>query len=133
MIPETDTSVEELVGRLTKAAQRGKLFSVVVVAEGNQNGDAAEMAAAVKEKLDLYETKVTVIGHLQRGGSPTCQDRMLASRLGHAAVEALLVGKGNTTVGIVNNQVVFTPFAEAIAGEKAIDSALTRMAVILGM
>lgn len=133
MIPETDTSIDELIGRLTKAAQRGKLFSVVVVAEGNQNGDATEMAAAVKAKLDLYDTKVTVIGHLQRGGSPTCQDRMLASRLGHAAVEALLVGKGNTTAGIVNNQVVFTPFAEAIAGEKSIDSALTRMAVILGM
>lgn len=133
LLPETDTSVEELVKILQKASKRGKLFSVVVVAEGNKNGNASEMAAKVSAILTEYDTKVTVIGHLQRGGSPTSFDRMLASRLGYEAVNALMQGKGNTTVGLVNNEVAFTPFAEAIEGEKPLPKELVKMAEILGL
>jgi len=133
LLPETNTTVDELVSSLRKASKRGKLFSVVVVAEGNKNGNATEMAAKVSAILEDYDTKVTVIGHLQRGGSPTSFDRMLASRLGYEAVNALIAGKGNTSVGIVNNKVAFTPFEKAITGEKPLPKSLVKMATILGL
>jgi len=133
LLPETNTSNEELANILNKAAKRGKLFSVVVVAEGNKSGNAAEVAAKVSKLLPNHETKVAVIGHLQRGGSPTSFDRMLASRLGYEAVNALMAGKGNTTVGLVNNKVAFTPFDKAIGGEKPLPQDMVKMAEILGL
>lgn len=133
LIPETDTSIEELVEALKMGARRKKLFSVVIVAEGNKNGNATEIADKVKAAFDFYDTKVTIIGHLQRGGSPTAQDRVLASRLGFHAVEGLVKGVKNAMVGIVNGKVTYTPFAEAIGNAKELDNDLVRMAEILAL
>jgi 6-phosphofructokinase 1 len=133
MIPEVDNSIETLIDKLKKGAKRKKLFSVVIVAEGNKYGGATEIAQKVREQFDYYDAKVTIIGHLQRGGSPTCFDRVLASRLGFAAVEGLLQGQKNVMAGLVNNEVAFTPFEEAISTEKPVKSDLVRMAEILAM
>lgn len=133
LIPEKATSLDELILTLKSGAKRKKLFSLVIVAEGHPLGGAQAIADAVNQSFDFYETKVAIIGHLQRGGSPTASDRILASRLGHSSVEALLHGKRNVMVGIVNNKVHFTPFKEAINGEKAPDPSLLAMAEMLGM
>lgn len=133
LMPETNTSIDELVDLLRKGAKRGKLFSVVIVAEGHPQGGAAQIAQKVKEAFDFYDTKVTIIGHLQRGGSPTAFDRVLASRLGFASVEALIKGKKNVMVGIVNDQVSYTPFKEAISQNKSLNADLLRMAEVLAI
>ena len=133
LIPETETSIDDLIANLKKGAKRKKLFSLVIVAEGNKNGDASEIAKKIKEKFDYYDTKVTIIGHLQRGGSPTCMDRVLASRLGYSAVKALIEGENNIMVGIVNNKIKYTSFKNAITKEKAIDKDLMEMSYILGL
>lgn len=133
LIPETDTSIEELVKTLKMGARRKKLFSVIIVAEGNKNGNASEIAEKVQEAFDFYDTKVTIIGHLQRGGSPTAMDRVLASRLGFSAVEGLINGEKNAMTGLMNNKVVFTPFVDAISKDKKIDDELVRMAEILAL
>lgn len=87
----------------------------------------------MKELVPEYDVKVTIIGHLQRGGSPTAQDRILASRLGYEAVEALIKGKHNVMAGIINDKVVFTPFVDAISKNKTPDISMIKMANILGM
>lgn len=133
LVPEIDMPIEKLVDILKKGAKRKKLFSVIIVAEGNKWGGASQVAEKVKESFDFYDTKVTIIGHLQRGGSPTCLDRVLASRLGFAAVEALFEGKENVMVGIINNQVSYTPFEEAIKDVKPLNPDLVRMAEILAL
>jgi len=121
------------VNALKMGARRKKLFSVVIVAEGNKNGNATEIARKVNEAFDFYDTKVTIIGHLQRGGSPTALDRVLASRLGFYSVEGLLNGQKNVMAGLVNGQVQFTPFPQAINEAKPLDNDLVRMAEILAM
>jgi len=131
MIPETEISIDQLIEKLQKGAKRKKLFSLVIVAEGNQNGGAAEIAAKVKAKFDYYDTKVTIIGHLQRGGAPSGLDRVLASRMGFHAVEGLLEGKQNVAVGVVNDKIKFTPFKDAITKTKNPNKDLIRMAEIL--
>lgn len=133
LIPETDTSIQELVDALKKGARRKKLFSLVIVAEGNKNGNATEIARKVKEAFDFYDTKVTIIGHLQRGGSPTGLDRVLASRLGFSSVEGLIDGEQNVMTGLVNGKIKYTPFEQAIAEAKELDNDLVRMAEILAM
>ncbi|MCB0592592.1 MAG: 6-phosphofructokinase [Lewinellaceae bacterium] len=133
IIPEASTPIEALVEALKKSARRKKLFSVIIVAEGNQTGSAQEIAKMVKEQFDFYDTKVAIIGHLQRGGSPTAMDRVLASRLGFHAVEGLLEGRANVMAGLVNNKVKFTPLKEAIVKPKRPDKELIRMAEILAL
>ncbi len=133
MIPETDTTIEDLIKQLKKGAKREKLFSLVIVAEGNKNGGAMDIAEKVRAKFDYYDTKVTIIGHLQRGGSPTCMDRVLASRLGHSAVEGLIAGEKNKMVGLVNNKIKFTTFKDAITKEKSLRNGLIEMAEILAL
>ena len=132
-LPEEDNSVEQLITQLKKSAKRKKLFNLVVVAEGNQNGGANEIAAKVNEIYSEYETKVTVIGHLQRGGSPTASDRLLASRLGFEAVNSLIAGKKNVALGIVNGDFAFTSFEDAISKSKKPPEAMMRMAEILAL
>jgi 6-phosphofructokinase 1 len=132
LIPEEETNLDELVKMLKRGAKRAKLFSIVIVAEGNQMGTVYDIAEKVAEKIDFYDDiKVTVIGHLQRGGSPSTLDRVLASILGFNAVEALLEGKSGVMVGIRNNNVQLTPFAEAISKQKSLNKDLLRMAHIM--
>lgn len=133
LVPESDASVDDLILMLRKGAKRNKLFSIVIVAEGNKFGGAIEVAQAVKDKFDFYDTKVAIIGHLQRGGSPTCFDRVLASRLGHAAVGALLEGKRNVMVGQLNNEISYIPFDDAINKPKEINADLLALAEILAL
>ncbi|MCB0646945.1 MAG: 6-phosphofructokinase [Saprospiraceae bacterium] len=130
-LPEVPNSIETLIGELRFAAKRHKLFNLVIVAEGNEGGNATELAAIVKEKAPEFDTKVSVIGHLQRGGSPTCSDRVLASRLGYASVEALIKGKKNVAIGIVNDHLTYTPFEDAIHKVKDLNKDLINMAQIL--
>lgn len=132
-LPETDTSVEDLANMLKQNARRQKLFNLVIVAEGNKNGGAMEIAEKIKPMLPDFDTKVTIIGHLQRGGSPSCMDRVLASRLGHSAVEALLQGKTNLALGLSNNSISFTTFDDAINKTKELYKPLVNMAEILAL
>jgi 6-phosphofructokinase 1 len=133
LIPEDDMNVEQLVDKLKKGVKRKKLFSLVVISEGNIHGGAYEIAEKVKKYYDFFDTKVTVIGHLQRGGSPTCADRVLASRLGYGAVMALMNGETNKMVGVLNNEIAFTSFDEAINKSKTFAKDLFQVASILGL
>lgn len=130
-LPETETDIDDLAKVLKKSEKRNKKFNMVVVAEGNQNGNAFEIAEKLKEKHPEYESKVTIIGHLQRGGSPTCFDRVLASRLGYHAVDELLKGNKNVALGIVDDDVRLTPFEEAITKSKAPRKSIIDIAHIL--
>lgn len=131
-LPETETDLEIFVKQLQRSTRRKKLFNMVVVAEGNQNGNAMQIADYLNEKHGI-ESKVTIIGHLQRGGSPSALDRVLSSRLGFNAVKALLDGKSNVALGIINDKVVFTPFDDAINKSKTLNKDLTKMAEILSL
>jgi len=133
LIPEIETSLESLVDRLRKNAKRKKLFSLIIVAEGTPIGNANEIARKVSEHVSDFEIKVTIIGHLQRGGAPNGLDRVLASRLGHSAVEGLLEGTSDKMVGILDDEIVYTPFEDAIHKQKDIKNDLVRMAEILAM
>jgi 6-phosphofructokinase 1 len=132
LIPEEETTIEDLVKLLKRSTKRAKLFSIVIVAEGNQMGTVYDIAEKVRAKVDMYDDiKVTVIGHLQRGGSPSAFDRVLASILGFRAVEALLEGESGKMIGIRNNNIAFTSFDEAITKSKSVNRDLLRMAHIL--
>lgn len=113
LLPEVEQSIDALVAILERGAESNKTSSIVIVAEGDANGGAYEVARKVNEKYAQYETRVTVLGHIQRGGSPSAADRVLASRMGVAAVEGILAGYRDMAVGIVNDQVHYTPLIEA--------------------
>ncbi len=133
LLPEVSTTVEDLIYRLKRGFKRRKLFSLIIVAEGNKTGRAQEVAQAIKEQFEDIDAKVTIIGHLQRGGAPSGFDRLLASRLGSAAVEATLAGKRGVMVGMVRNELVHVPFEEAISKSKPLDNNLLNLAEILAM
>lgn len=133
MIPENITSVEELISILRRGYRSHKTSSIVIVAEGNPNGGAFEIAKKVNENYKDYETKVTVLGHLQRGGDPSCYDRVLASQMGVAAVEGLLSERNDVMVGVMNAKVLYTPLLEAIELERKIDDDLLKIAKILSI
>ncbi|CAM5705520.1 6-phosphofructokinase [Niallia circulans] len=121
LIPEEGFNLEEIVGRLKKGQERGKKHSIIVVAEGVASG--VEIGKLIEENTD-FDTRVSVLGHMQRGGSPTAQDRVLASRLGAYAVELLVEGKGGRAVGIEKNQLVDYDIIEALARKHTIDNNL---------
>src|SRR6201746_1746879 len=102
LIPERKTDVEELVGSLLEKERRRKLVNLIVVAEGDNFGGADEVAKIIKERLPNADTRVCILGHIQRGGSPSCLDRLIASRMGYHAVETLMEGRYNVMVGIQN-------------------------------
>lgn len=132
LIPEEETSLDDLVNMLKRGAKRAKLFSIVIVAEGNHLGTVYDIARAVKDRIDAYDDiKVTVIGHLQRGGSPSAFDRTLASILGFDAVDALISGKSGVMAGIRHNNVDYTPFEEAISKRKSVNLNQLKLAHIL--
>ena len=133
LIPEQATSIDGLVDKIKKALKRKKLFGLVIIAEGNHIGETMDISKMLQERTTDYDVKVTIIGHLQRGGSPSAYDRMLASRLGHQAVVALMEGKYNVMAGVVNDQIVFTDFEQAIRNKKEPTQDLIKMAEILGM
>ncbi|MCS6928347.1 MAG: 6-phosphofructokinase [Saprospiraceae bacterium] len=132
IIPEEDMDFEELIKLLKRGTARKKLFSIVIVAEESRMGNVFTLAERVSQHVNEYDdVRVTVIGHLQRGGSPSAFDRVLASVLGFHAVEALIAGQTGIMVGIRNNQVHYTPLEEAISKPKKPNKSLLRMAHIL--
>lgn len=132
IIPEREITINKLSRILEYGNQNRKTSSIVIVAEGG--GSAVKMAEELNEKVpDLYDTKVTILGHTQRGGSPTCFDRILASRLGVLAVEGLRQGERDSMVGLINRKARFTPFVTAINGEREIDEELLRVDNILNI
>ncbi|MGB1268596.1 MAG: 6-phosphofructokinase [Flavobacteriaceae bacterium] len=134
LIPEEDQPLEKLLESLSRSKKNGKTSSIVIVAEGDKTGkNVFELAEYVKENLDDYSPRVTVLGHLQRGGSPSCFDRVLASRLGVKAVELLLDGEKDVMVGIRNNAVVATPIIEIMRCKNTINKELLRISDILSI
>lgn len=133
LIPERKDSLEGLFKSLERSEQAGKNSSIIVVAEGEELGNVYDLAKATKKKFPEYDVRVTVLGHIQRGGNPTCMDRVLASRLGVAAVEGLLEGKTNVMAGLRSNKVVYTPIEEAIKKHNEIDKELIKVANILAI
>ncbi|MDP2415576.1 6-phosphofructokinase [Daejeonella sp.] len=114
LLPERETAIDELIEKLSLDARNKKTSSIVIVAEGDKSGGAYQLAKRVTEKFDFYDVKVTILGHLQRGGSPSSFDRVLASRLGFAAVKGLIAGNSRQMVGLRGNSVVMTPLEEAL-------------------
>jgi 6-phosphofructokinase 1 len=131
LIPETRTAIEQVVAILERGWQRKKSSCIVIVAEGDEEGGAVEVANKVKEKFNHYDTKICVLGHIQRGGSPTCADRVLASRLGVAAIQCLHEGKAGVMVGVVKDQIQFTPLAHIKQEHKINNTDLLSIAEIL--
>ncbi|SHN31683.1 6-phosphofructokinase [Cyclobacterium lianum] len=131
LIPEKKFPVEKLIDRLKFREKAKKESNVVIVAEGGKSGGAQEISEKVKKILPTYDIKVTILGHLQRGGAPSSFDRILASKLGVSAVEGLLQGKYDVMVGIINNKIVFTPIKRAIVDDKQVDEEELRIAGIL--
>lgn len=132
MVPERKENIEELIHVLYNAS-KSKTSSIVVVAEGDEEGGAFALARRVKERFAHYDIRVTVLGHVQRGGAPSVSDRELASRLGTAAVEGLLAGRNAEMAGMVNGSVTFMPLREAVIGRKALDEEVLRVLTILSI
>lgn len=133
LIPEKKDSLEELFYSLEKSEHSGKNSSIIIVAEGEELGNVFELSKATQQRFPDYDVRVTVLGHIQRGGNPSCMDRVLASRLGVASIEGLLAGKSNVMVGIQSNKVVHTPIEEAIKKHNEIDQELIKIAEILSI
>ncbi len=134
MVPETHTPLKKVVSTLKDGWNRSKSSSIVVVAEGDEEGHASDIADKIKNQVaDKLDIRVTTLGHIQRGGTPTAYDRILASRLGLAAVEGLIKGDKNVMAGIVNNELVYTPFIDTIKKTKPIHDDLLRMVHILSL
>ncbi|MCH1517215.1 MAG: 6-phosphofructokinase [Flavobacteriaceae bacterium] len=134
LIPEEDRGLGKLLESLKHSEKSGKSSSIVVVAEGDKTGkNVFELAAYVEQNLPYYEVRVSVLGHMQRGGSPSCFDRVLASRMGVHAVESLREGKSKAMVGILNDKMELTPLEEAIKGKSKINSNLLRVTDILSI
>ena len=132
LIPEEDLGLDRLVESLRRSRETGKSSSIVIVAEGDKIGKSVfELKDYVDENLENYDVRVSVLGHMQRGGAPSCFDRVLASRMGVKAVESLMAGKTNYMVGYKNNEMVLTPLERAIKGKSKINLELLRVSEIM--
>jgi len=132
LLPEKDTAIDDLIRKLEAGVNSKKTSSIVIIAEGYKNGGAYNVAKLVKEKFNFYDIKVTILGHLQRGGSPSSYDRVLASRMGYAAVNALLAGETRKMVGICGNAIQLTSLEEALSNTSfKLDEDLLEMSSVL--
>ena len=121
IIPEMDTEVDQLAELINHGFRKSKNSAIVIVAENPKTGGATALAERVKKEFPQYDARVTILGHIQRGGSPTAVDRILASRMGEAAIEAFLDEQRNVMIGIQNGKIVYVPFAKATMHNKGID------------
>ena len=134
MVPEVLTPISEVVEVLRQGWSRQKSSSIIVVAEGEVEGNGAEIAEKIRSRLNMdLDIRVTTLGHIQRGGIPTAYDRILASRLGLGALEGLMNGEKNVMAGIINNELVYTPFRDTIRLPKPINEDLLRMVKVLSV
>ncbi|MBR1551657.1 MAG: 6-phosphofructokinase [Muribaculaceae bacterium] len=124
IIPEISTEVDQLAELIQNGFRKSKNSSIVLVAESPITGGAMGLAERVRKEYPQYDVRVTILGHLQRGGSPTAQDRILASRMGAAAIDALLEGQRNVMIGDSNDEIVYVPFSKAVRKDKPIDHEL---------
>lgn len=131
LIPEVETQVHSLKDYLEKGKKRKKSSNIIIVAEGDDSGGAYEIAEKVKEDFKDYDVRVTCLGHIQRGGSPSAFDRFLASRLGAAAVDALLDDQQSIMVGYINQEIVHTTFNKTVKHNRTINMALLELADML--
>ncbi len=133
LLPEVETDVQALCDYLEYGRRKNKSSGIVIVSEGCRAGSATEVAAKVKEILPGYDTRVTTLGHIQRGGSPSCNDRVLASILGAGAVTALLDGHSDIMIGEIHGELAHTPFEKAIASHNEINRNWVRISKILSL
>ena len=134
LIPEENLGLPRLLESLKKSEKSGKSSSIVVVAEGDKTGkNVFEIASYVEQNLPYYEVRVSVLGHMQRGGSPSCFDRVLAARMGVFAVGSLLAGKSNVMVGVIDDNMILTPLEKAIKGKSEINENLIKVSDILSI
>ena len=134
LLPEKATAIENLIENLKAGQYNKKSSSIVIVAEGDKHGGAYDIAKIVQKEVKFYDVKVTILGHLQRGGSPSAFDRVLGSRLGFAAVNALLKGKSQMMVGLQANYIKLTGLEEALnQHEFKLEEDLMQMAEILSI
>jgi 6-phosphofructokinase 1 len=132
LIPEENIGLDKMLASLIRSKESGKTSSIVVVAEGEKTGkNIFQLAEYVQENLPNYDIRVSVLGHMQRGGAPSCFDRVLASRFGVSAVELLLSGSSNLMVGFVNNEIKYTPLEKAVKEHHKIDEELIRISDML--
>jgi 6-phosphofructokinase 1 len=134
LIPEQNIGIEGLINSLKDSKKNGKTSSIVVVAEGDKTGkNVFDLARQVEEEFPKYEIRVSVLGHMQRGGSPTCFDRVLGTKMGVRAVESLIDGVSGKMIGIDNGKIVSTSLKKAIKGETKIDPELIRVSRIMNI
>jgi 6-phosphofructokinase 1 len=131
LIPETKTDINEIIRSLSEKEKRRKLVNLIVVAEGDDYGGAQQVADILKKSLPNLDTRVCILGHIQRGGSPSALDRMIASRMGYHAVECLIEGKHNVMVGVVNNKMHYTPLDNAVKAKQKISQDWLKVVKIL--
>jgi 6-phosphofructokinase 1 len=134
LVPEHNTGIEGLVQSLKDSKKNGKTSSIVVVAEGDKTGkNVFDLAKKVEQEFPKYEIRVSVLGHMQRGGSPSCFDRVLGTKMGVTAVESLLNGESGYMIGVDNGKIVKTSLKKAIKGETKIDPELIRISRIMNI
>ena len=133
IIPEMETEVDQLAELINHGFRKSKNSAIVIVAENPKTGGATALAERVKKEFPQYDARVTILGHIQRGGSPTAVDRILASRMGEAAIEAILDGQRNVMIGIENGKIVYVPFVKAIQHNKGIDRNALELVKILSI
>jgi len=134
LIPESEIGINDLITSLKRSKKLGKTSNIVVVAEGDKTGkNVFELSKKVEEKFPDYEIRVSVLGHMQRGGSPSCFDRVLGTKMGVIAVESLLEGKSSKMVGIINGKIELTPLISAIKGTSKINPELIRISKIMNI
>lgn len=133
LLPETKITAENLIQKIQSDIMKNKSSGIIIVAEGNLSGNAYTIANLAKEKIKAYEIKIAVIGHLQRGGPPSCYDRVLASKLGYHAVYSLVKGAKNVMIGIKNNRIIKVPLTKAIKQNPIPNPEIYEMARIISM
>jgi len=134
LIPEENLGLKRLIKSLKRSKNTGKSSSIVVVAEGDKTGkNVFELKDYVEKHLPEYEVRVSVLGHIQRGGAPSCFDRVLASRMGVSSVDSLLKTKSNVMVGIKDNKIFLTPLIDAVKGKSKINSELLKISDIMSI
>lgn len=131
LIPERKTDIEELVNSLQEKERRKKLVNLIVVAEGENFGGGNEVSKFIKSQLPNADVRVCILGHIQRGGAPTCLDRVIASRMGYSAIECLMEGRHNVMVGILNNRMHYTPLEKAVKAKQKINNDWMKIVKIL--
>lgn len=132
IIPERKADMQDIFDSVKKQERRGKLVNMIIVAEGGEFGGANEISSYIKARSPGAETRICILGHIQRGGSPTCLDRLIASRMGYSAVECLMHNRYNVMVGIVNNRMHYTPLEKAVKAKQRISDEWMKIVKIMG-